>query len=42
MASKELVNIPYKYHQDYSFSPTVKYWGIGICTLTSMLILYFK
>ena len=39
---KESVKIPYKYHQDYKLSPTVKYWGISICVFTSMLILYFR
>tara|TARA_X000001036_G_scaffold434920_1_gene475174 strand:- start:1672 stop:2244 length:573 start_codon:yes stop_codon:yes gene_type:complete len=39
---KELIKMPYKYYHDYKLSPVVKYWGICICILTSMLILYFR
>ena len=33
-----------QYHSDddYKLSPILKYWGISICVLTSMLILYFR
>ena len=39
---KELIKMPYKYYHDYKLSPVVKYWGICICILTTMLILYFR
>ena len=39
---KDSTIMPNKYFNDYKLSPIVKYWGISICILTSMLILYFR
>ena len=33
--------MPNKYFNDYKLSPIVKYWGIRMCVVTSVLILYF-
>ena len=39
---KEITELPLKYYKNYKMSPIVKYWGIFICLITLLLIIYFR